>query len=416
MIKKVCLSIFLLFSLVSFAQQSSSSPYSFYGIGDVRYKGTNESRAMGGLSFVPDSIHINIQNPALLSSIKLTSFAVGGTFSPVKLKTSTQNEKAQRTTLDYISIALPAKKFAVGFGLVPYSSVGYYVRNTTNASGQKYEFKGEGGVNRVYTTLSYKFNNNFSFGVDLQYNFGTIETKKVTAQDDIQLGTREMNTSGVSGFSMNAGLAYQRKINSKVNFFSGLTFAPQSNLTLKNERSIATVVVLSGGSEYEYGDPYEVPLENTKLKLPTKFSFGSGIGELKKWFVGAELTFQDNSKFGNRFDDITQVTYENATKVNVGGFYIPKYNSYTEYWKRIVYRAGFRYENTGLIINNQSIKDAAVSAGFGFPLGSSLSNINIGLEYGQRGTTKAGLIQENYFNFSVGLSFNDKWFIKRKYD
>ena len=415
MIKKVCLSIVLLFSLVSFAQQSSSSPYSFYGIGDVRYKGTNENRAMGGLSFVPDSIHINIQNPALLSSLKLTAFSVGGTFSPVKLKTSTQSEKAQRTTLDYLSVALPSKKFAIGFGLVPFSSVGYSVVNVNDALLQRNEFEGSGGVNRVYSTLSYKINSNFSMGVDLQYNFGSIETRKVTVQSEVQYGTREENTSNVSGFSLNAGLAYQRKINAKMNFYSGLTFSPQANLTLKNERNIATVQVVSGG-EYTYGDPYDIPLSNTKLKLPTKISLGSGVGNLKKWFVGAEMTYQDNSKFGNRFSDITQVTYENATKISVGGFFVPKYNAFSEYWKKVTYRGGFRYENTGLVINNQSIKDAAVSVGFGFPFGSTFSNINIGLEYGQRGTTKAGLIKENYANFSIGLSFNDRWFIKRKYD
>ncbi len=415
MIKKVCLSIFLLFSLVSIAQQSSSSPYSFYGIGDARFKGTNENRAMGGLSFVPDSIHINIQNPALLSSLKLTAFSVGGTFSPVKLKTTTQNEKAQRTTLDYLSLAFPAKKLAFGIGLVPYSSVGYSVVNTTNPSNQRNEFEGTGGVNRVYTTVSYKVNNSFSFGVDFQYNFGSIGTKKVTTQSEVQFGTREENTSNVSGFSLNAGVAYQRKINSKVNFFSGLTFSPQANLTLKNERNIATVQVTSVG-EYAFGEPYTVDVPNTKLKLPSKISFGSGIGDLKKWFVGAEMAFQNNSEFGNRFSDINQVSFENATKVSVGGFYIPKYNAFSEYWKKITYRAGFRYENTGLVINNESIKDAAVSAGFGFPIGSGFSSINIGVEYGQRGTTKAGLIQENYANFSVGLTFNDRWFIKRKYD
>ncbi len=418
MIKKVCLSIVLLFSLVSFAQQSSSSPYSFYGIGDARFKGTNENRAMGGLSFVPDSIHVNIQNPALLSSLKLTAFSVGGTFSPVKLKTTTQNEKAQRTTLDYISVAFPAKKFAFGLGLVPYSSVGYSVKNSipVNATQSvRNQFEGSGGVNRVYTTLSYKINKNFSIGADLQYNFGSIETEKVTTEDEVQLGTKEENTSNVSGFSINAGIAYQRKINSKVNLFTGLTFSPQSNLTLKNERNIATVQVIAGG-EYTYGEPYDISMPNTKMKLPAKFTLGSGIGDLKKWFVGAEMTYQDNSKFGNRFSDITQVSYENATKISVGGFYVPKYNAFNQYWKKITYRAGFRYENTGLIINNQSIKDGAVSAGFGFPIGTGFSSLNIGMEYGQRGTTKAGLIQENYMNFSVGLTFNDRWFIKRKFD
>ena len=416
MIKKVSLSIFLLLSLVTFAQQGTSSPYSFYGIGDVRFKGTVETRTMGGLSFVPDSIHINIQNPALLSSIKLTAFSVGGTFSPVKLKTATQSEKAQRTTFDYLSIALPSKNFSVGFGLMPFSSVGYSVRNSNTTLSQDNKFEGSGGINRVYTTFSYKINSNFSAGIDLQYNFGTIETKKITTQTDIQYGTRELNTSSVGGFSLNAGLSYKRKINSKLDFFSGLTFAPQANLTLRNERTLTAVQAITN-SEVEVGEPIDIPVSNTKLKLPSKFSFGSGIGNLKKWFVGAELTFQNNSNFGNRFDDITNVTYQNATKISVGGFFVPKYNSFSDYWKRITYRGGFRYENTGLVVNNQSIKDAAVSLGFGFPIGSNtFSNINIGLEYGKRGTTKAGLIEENYTNISIGLSFNDRWFIKRKYD
>lgn len=413
MIKKISISLFLLLSVASFAQQATSSPYSFYGIGDVRFKGTNENRAMGGLSFVPDSIHINLQNPALLSSIKLTAFSVGGTFSPVKLKTATQNEKAQRTSLDYLAIALPISKFNVGFGLIPYSSVGYFVKNTNGNIINKFE--GSGGINRVYTTLSYKINTNFSVGADIQYNFGTIDTKKVTAEEDIQLGTRESNSSSVSGLSLNLGLAYQNKINDKVNFFSGLTLTPQARLTLKNDRTINTVQLIDEG-ENDYGDPYVVPVADTKLKLPAKVSFGSGVGDLKKWFVGAELTFQNTSDFGNRFNDINSVSFENGTRFNLGGFFIPKYNSFTDYWKRITFRGGFRYENTGLVINNQSIKDGAVSFGLGFPFGRTFSNINIGVELGQRGTTKSGLIQENYTNFSIGLSFNDRWFIKRKYD
>ncbi len=40
MIKKIIISACLLISFVSFAQQGTASPYSFYGIGDARFKGT----------------------------------------------------------------------------------------------------------------------------------------------------------------------------------------------------------------------------------------------------------------------------------------------------------------------------------------------------------------------------------------
>ena len=100
MIKKFLVSIGLLFSLISFAQEGTASPYSFYGIGDVKFGGTAENRAMGGISIFPDSIHVNLQNPAQFASLKFTSLTVGGTYSNVKFKTETQQAKARRTTLD----------------------------------------------------------------------------------------------------------------------------------------------------------------------------------------------------------------------------------------------------------------------------------------------------------------------------
>ena len=80
----------------------------------------------------------------------------------------------------------------------------------------------------------------------------------------------------------------------------------------------------------------------------------------------------------------------------------------------MVYRAGFRYENTGLVIKDKSIEDYGMNFGLGLPLG--YSKIDLGFEIGVRGTQYYNLIRENYFNISVGLSLSDKWFKKRKID
>lgn len=415
MIKKIIVSFCLFLSMISYAQQGTSSPYSFYGIGDIRFKGTVENRSMGGMSVFPDSIHVNLQNPALLSGIKLTSFVVGGTLNKANLTTSTQSEKNQRVTLDYLSVAIPTNKIGIGFGLIPYSSVGYKIKNVSSDLLTATIYNGNGGVNKVYSSFSYKINEKFSVGIDLQYNFGNIETTSVKSQLGVELNSRELNTSSVSGLNINTGIAFQSKINKKLNFFSSLTYAPQANLTLKNTRNIATVLFNSLGAETVV-DNVDIDVANTKFKLPSKFTFGSGIGEVRKWLVGAEITLQDNSNYANRFEDITQATFENATKISVGGYFIPKYNSYSEFWKRVTYRGGFRFENTGLVIYNESIKENAVTLGFGLPLGGTFSNINFGFELGKRGTKNAGLVQENFGNFSIGLSFNDKWFVKRKFD
>ena len=103
-------------------------------------------------------------------------------------------------------------------------------------------------------------------------------------------------------------------------------------------------------------------------------------------------------------------------RYSIGGYFIPNYNSYSDYFKKITYRGGLRYENTGLVIANKSITDFAANIGFGLPMSGTFSNINIGLEVGKRGTKYYNLVEENYVNLSVGLSFSDKWFVKRKYD
>lgn len=414
MINKIIVSLCLFLSLASSAQEGTSSPYSFYGIGDVRYRGTVENRSMGGLSVLADSIHINLQNPAQLAGLKLTSFAVAGTFTPSKLKTSTQEEKSQRTTLDYLAVGLPSKKFGFGFGLIPYSSVGYKILNlATDTDPTTRRYTGTGGINKAFFGMGYQITKKLSVGADLQYNFGNIETKSVNFIDGVQYGSREVNRSEVSGVNFNLGLAFQSKISKKLTLFSGLTFTPQANLNLSNQRKIATIQFLTTGGEFVV-DEEEIDVDDSKLKLPSKLSFGTAIGQVRKWMIGTEITFQGTSDLGNRFNDINNATYENSVRYTLGGYYIPKYTSYTSYLSKVTYRGGFRYENTGLLVFGQQINDYAMTVGFGLPLNGTFSNVNLGFEFGKRGTTNAGLIEENYTNISLGFTFNDEWFKRRK--
>ncbi len=419
MIKKTIVSICLLLSFAGFAQEGSSSPYSFYGIGESRFKGTVENRSMGGLMIFSDSIHVNIQNPASYSSLKLTAFTVGGSYSTTKMNTETQTSDASRTTLDYFAVGLPLKKFGVGFGLVPYTSVGYKIQSNISEDDVLTQKRatGKGGVNRAFLGAAYQITPKFSLGAEFAYNFGKIETSSVQRAEGVQLGSRELNTSELSGASFSAGANYQTKLNSKINFFSSLMYSFEGSLNSSNEREIATIQFLLLGGESVSGTPLNVVVADTKLTIPSKLTFGAGIGETRKWSVGAEVAMQDTKNQSNRFTDISNVKFENAIRYNLGGYYIPNYSAYSNYFSRVTYRAGVRYENTGLVINNKSINDTGVTLGFGFPLGSAtFSNINLGFEYGKRGTVYGGLIEENYANVFIGISFNDRWFVKRKYD
>lgn len=406
MIKKIVTSLCLFLGLISFAQEGSSSPYSFYGIGEVRFKGTAEARAMGGVAVEQDSIHINLQNPASFANLKLTSFAIGGTFNTSTLKTDSKSESAQRSTLDYMAVALPFGKFGVGFGLIPYSSVGYKIRTYTDdtaTSGATYS--STGGVNKVFLGLGYKINSSLSVGADLNYNFGTIEVINSQAINDVQSGTRETNTAKLSGASFSVGAMYKAKLNKKLNFYSSLSYAFDNDIKSENSRVIGTSA-----------ESTTVDLANRTIPFSSKISATAGIGESKKWLLGGKVVYQGASDLSNAYNQSANVGYGRSGSVSLGGYYIPDYTSFTSYLKRVVYRGGLKYEKSGLVVSSESINDLGLTLGLGLPITGSFSNINIGFEVGKRGTTSSGLIQDNYANISVGLSLNDKWFEKRKFN
>ncbi len=289
MIKKIIVSSCLLFSLAIFAQEGTSSPYSFYGIGDIKFKGSVENRSMGSISVLPDSIHINIQNPAHLADLKLTGLALGATYATTKSKTETQEAKARRTSLDYLAIGIPVGKLGIGFGLIPFSSVGYKIQqvNTfTNSSNETIsnfsKHTGIGGVNKVFLGLGYSLTKNLNIGADVQYNFGTIETTDLQYQTDLQYGSRENNVSDLRGLNVDFGISYKTKLSSKYSFFTSLSYTPEAELTIGNSRNIEIVQLLST-SAVQVIERENIVVADTKIKMPAKLSFGSGFGEVKGW-------------------------------------------------------------------------------------------------------------------------------------
>lgn len=440
MIKKLIVIFIAIISSSAFAQQGTASPYSFYGIGSLKFKGTVENRSMGGIGVYLDSIHLNLRNPASYvgknveaypydGESRPVKFAIAGTTSNVTLKGNSGEADGNSSTFDYIALSVPIGKFGFGFGLMPYTSVGYKLDDFNNNDDIINRFRGEGGVNRVYAGFGYQISNKLSAGVDFNYNFGNIQNSAIefayTQEGDlVELQTREDSRSDLSGLNVNFGLAYKTKISENLELSATATFAPESKLTSDNSRAISTIEVTTTGTETVL-NTVEVDLDGQNLKktdltLPSRWSFGTGIGEAKSWFVGAEYTLQNTSNFSNPFYTNDVSSFENASQFSLGGFYIPDFDAFNGYFKRVVYRAGINFANTGLVVKNESIKEFGISFGLGLPVGQRsrdpFSNLNLGLEIGKRGTTNNNLIQENFINFNVSLSLNSRWFRQKKYN
>ena len=438
MIKRFIVICITIISSAAFAQQGTGSPYSFYGIGSLKFKGTVENRSMGGMSVYLDSIHFNLKNPASYAGNPLkgpyfngesrpVKFTVAGTMTESTLESNFGEANTNSTIFDYLAVSVPLGKFGLGFGLLPYTSVGYKLDDITDDSVIVNRFSGEGGLNRVFAGLGYQVTEKLSVGMDFNYNFGNIQNVALEIQytpegDVVQYQTSEFNRSDLSGLNVNFGLNYKTMITDKLELSTTATYAPGNKLSSDNIRTLSTVTVdattlqttsVSNTIEADLGEQ-----KSTKLTLPATVSFGVGVGDPKSWFVGTEYTYQSSADFSNPVFPNQNSTFENSSRIAVGGFFIPDYNAFSGYLKRVVYRAGFNFANTGLVVKDESIKEFGISFGLGLPVGNRnmFSNANLGLEFGKRGTTNQNLIQENFINLNVSLSLNSRWFEQKKYN
>jgi len=413
MLKQIIFAVMLLITGISIAQNGTTSPYSFFGIGEQKFKGTAENRAMGGLSVYSDSIHLNIQNPASVAKLQMVNYAVAGSHKYVTQSTETEEQNATSTSLDYIAIGIPMGKFGASFGILPFSTVGYKLESETETAIT--EYTGTGGLNKVFMAFAYQFTPNFTFGIDANYNFGNVTKKVIIVESDNQFGTREIIKSDLMGFSFNFGAEYKTKLNDYLELTTSATYTPATNFTVKGDKRLSTILITDSGSVAPV-DTRIISLEDADVKFPSQLTLGAGIGASKDWFIGAQYSNVKVSNFNDPVLNVGTVEFIDANRYRIGGFFIPNYNSISSYWHRVVYRAGARYEENGINVSGEDINEFGISFGVGLPVGRFYSNLNLGFEIGSRGTTNNGLVKENFFNTFISLSLNDNWFEKRYID
>ncbi|HTL82404.1 MAG TPA: hypothetical protein VL651_11905, partial [Bacteroidia bacterium] len=133
------------------------SPYSRFGIGDLVLNGSlfNTGMGGGGIGYRNDSLvpqYLNFQNPASFSSNNVVAYEVGVSSNTVMLQSASAKGGFNQTRLSGIAIGFPVTKWwGAGFGLVPYSSMGYDVTTNDSVTGVgavTYKYEGSGGVNQ----------------------------------------------------------------------------------------------------------------------------------------------------------------------------------------------------------------------------------------------------------------------------
>jgi hypothetical protein len=432
MIRKILIVFLLVISNGLLAQRTSSSPYSFFGIGEQYSPRTVENNSMGGIGVAFNHYkYLNFTNPAANAFLRETTYSLGILNNDLTLKTADSKQSSTSSSLNYIALGFPiGDKAGVSFGLQPLSSVGYSLTNNEFDANDDLSaitfYSGQGGLSKIYGSFGMKVSKEFSIGIELDYSFGNIENSILNQRDNVSLATKNKEESVITGSSVTFGTQYQKFLKNNLYLNAGATVKLGSDLKTTGNEYLYSLTITGSGTDVPR-DTISSSIISGKYKLPLKSIVGVGVGKYDKWHVGVEYQIQDallSEGFANNTN--SSFRYEKSNRFSLGGFYLPKINSISSYWERVTYRAGVRFEKVGLAIdgtgtgtNFTSIDDFGMSFGLGLPL-RQLSSVNLGFEYGKRGTTSNNLIEENYFNIRLSLSLTasgtQSWFRKRKID
>ena len=416
---KVVIVVLLLVSNILNAQVNINSPYSRYGVGDIFSGSFSQTNGMGGVSIaVSSNNNINFFNPASYNDVDSLSFIfeVGYSNKFKSFKVNDNSDYNNYSNLEYISAKFPITKWwAASFGLLPYSSIGYNLKSKSSNDEFNeidYFFNGNGGIDQLYFGSSFKIINNLYLGANFTYLFGGLnqENSIIFPNDNYSANTFINKQIYVSGINFNYGLQYKLNLKEEKYLKFGAIYTNKKSLSA-SRTYLSTSSVTSGG--VVANDTIENIIdEKGKVGLPQSIGLGVSYNINKKLIIAADYYKQNWSDvlvFGNN-DSLV-----NSDKISLGFEYTPVWNDALNYYKRIKYRAGLKYQNTYININDKQINDIGISFGVGLPLRKTKTSINLAFEFGKRGTTTNNLLQENYINFSLNLTLGDYWFMKRKF-
>ena len=424
--KLILTALFVLLCGGVFAQGNVDSPYSMFGIGQVRNKTMNARlKGMGGVANAMfDGGMVNAENPASYAMIDSLTFlfdasmyAKSSTFS-----TTSVSETANCASLDYVAMGFAFTDWwKMALGAQPYSNVGYnIVTNFHDDHIGNYTqiFQGEGGLNQVFVGNAFRIGKHFSIGVNANYVFGNSKsTTTLTYPDSTYvICTRRSRDVLVNSFMFDYGLMFHGRVGDGLTLALGVTYDQKINLRGKQSVFIRTIEAndYTSSTAVEYViDTIKKPVkESSAYTMPHAFGFGVSLQKANRWTLGADFNWGQWSAFARNG---VNEGLQDAWSVAVGGEFNPVSTSLSGYWTRVSYRLGGFYEQTYLNINGQSINKLGVTAGMTLPVPKSMSKVNVGLEVGNCGTKSANLIREGYINLTVGVSIYERWFQKRKY-
>ena len=277
------------------------------------------------------------------------------------------------------------------------------------------EYNGTGGFNQFYWSNGVRIGDSFYLGARASYLFSSILEESTTYAIDSTITSQFQSAISdrisVSDFKFTAGAVFSKDsiFNGRTRLNVGVLYDFQSEISATQFRTLERRNLV--------GTPVDadtlVNNADGSITLPSAYGFGISFSRDFHWMVGIELKMQNWSQYKN-FQGSND-NFSDGIKIAIGGEYIPDYVSVSSYFKRITYRTGFSYEMLPHTFNGNQMREVGINFGLSLPVGR-FSSVDLAMKYGKRGKIEETTIQEEVLKFGLGITFNDQWFIRRKYD
>ena len=437
MIRKIerifLLSVFLIISVCVSAQDGTYgaySPYSIYGIGDISQEGTAFNKSMGGVGLATrNRIFINYLNPAAVTARDSLSFMADFGLQQSNKVYSQGKLKSAHNTFNIYNFVMSFpiyRSSAFMVGITPFSDVGYdfsSIETDPNIIGQtgniSYDSYGTGSVYQVFAGAGVTFWKRLSLGAEAIYYFGNID--KVTNMDYSNSSYRSVNSGSdlmVRGTTGKFGLQYEQKLGGDVSMIIGATYRLSTSLkgTALNYR-YANQDSVTDTLKNESAD-----LRKAGLRIADELGVGISFKGGEKW--SAEFNYLRSDWRNSGFDSASGFSVKSDTETfssavsqsfRAGFEIVPNRNDIRYYLRRCAYRAGVYYDQSYYKLNGNNVNSMGITLGVTLPVFRLYNGLTLGVDLGQRASTRNNMIRDRYATFVVGFNIHDIWFQKVQY-
>ena len=408
------------------------SPYSIFGVGELSKEGSAYNKSMGGVGLASRNRRfINYLNPAAVTA--RDSLAFMADFGLVQNNTIYAQGNGRISAHNTFNIydfvmSFPIwKSSAFMVGITPFSDVGYnFSKNETdqniigNTGNITYDSYGTGSIYQAFLGAGATFWKKLSVGAEVIYYFGNLD--KITNMNYSNSSYRSINSGNeimVRGLTGKFGLQYEQKLSGNLSMTIGATYRLGTNMRgesveyrYANQSSVTdtlkhNVVNLAADDGVRFGD---------------ELGLGISVKGGEKWMAEVDYVRSDWRKSGMDKAAGFAVSGESVFTTTVSNSFragfeiVPNSNDIRYYFRRCAYRAGVYYDQSYYKLDGNNIASIGITLGMTLPVFRWYNGLSIGVDMGQRASTRGGMVRERYATFVIGFNIHDIWFQKPRYN